>query len=85
MLSKISEIATVPVKAEAINKAPGMMKEGNRSADKGKNDVQKGEIRKNEINDGELKTKVYDENGKLLRVIPPGYLLTGEQKFDFTI
>ncbi len=85
MLNKISEITSVPVKAEAINKTPGMMKEGNKSADKEKNGVQKGEIRKNEINDGDLKTKVYDENGKLLRVIPPGYLLTGEQKFDFTI
>jgi len=85
MLNKISEIASVPVKAEAINKTPGMVKEGNRSAEKEKNEVQKGEIRKNEINDGDLKTKVYDENGKLLRVIPPGYLLTGEQKFDFTI
>jgi hypothetical protein len=85
MLDKISETTAVPVKAEAINKTPGIIKEGNGSAGKEKNEVQKGEIRKNEINDGELKTKVYDENGKLLRVIPPGYLLTGEQKFDFTI
>ncbi len=85
MLNKISEIAAVPVKAEAINKTPGIIKEGNGSAGKEENEVQKIEIRKNEIKDGDLNTKVYDENGKLLRVIPPGYLLTGEQKFDFTI
>ena len=43
------------------------------------------EVRKSEVTDGEIKTRVYDRSGKLLRVIPPGYLPAGEQKFDVTI
>lgn len=85
MLSKISETAAMPVKQEVINKTSGIARDGKGRADKETYDVTKGEIRKNEIIDGELVTKVYDSEGKLRRVIPPGYLLAGEQKFDFTI
>lgn len=45
----------------------------------------KGEVRRVEIKDGNLAIKVYDSSGKLLRKIPPGYLLAGEQKFEITI
>ena len=85
MLSKISGTVAMPVKSAVINKTPGIARDGKGSADKEKYDVTKGEIRKNEIIDGELVTKVYDREGRLRRVIPPGYLLAGEQKFDFTI
>ena len=85
MLSKIGERAAIPVKAETISKTSGIARDGKGRADKEKYDVTKGEIRKNEIIDGELVTKVYDREGRLRRVIPPGYLLAGEQKYDFTI
>ena len=43
------------------------------------------ELRKVEINDGEVAIKVYNNSGKLLRKIPPGYVPLGEQKFDVTV
>ena len=85
MLSKISETTAMPVKSESINKTSGISRDSKGRTDREKYDVTKGEIRKNEIIDGELVTKVYDREGRLRRVIPPGYLLAGEQKFDFTI
>ena len=85
MLNKISETAAMPVKSGGMNKPSAIERDGKGKADKEKYDVTKGEIRKNEIIDGELVTKVYDREGRLRRVIPPGYLLAGEQKFDFTI
>jgi hypothetical protein len=85
MLSKITETAAMPVKSEVMNKTTGTARDGKEKADKERYDVTKGEIRKNEIIDGELVTKVYDREGRLRRVIPPGYLLAGEQKFNFTI
>jgi len=58
---------------------------GNAGVHGGMDEVQLSEVRKSEVTDGELKTRVYDCSGKLLRVIPPGYLPAGEQKFDVTI
>jgi hypothetical protein len=60
---------------------------GNKSASRATPDIAgaKGEIRRLEIKDGNLTVKVYDSNGKLLRMTPPGYLPAGEQKFDVTI
>ena len=64
---------------------PGRNNPVNAGGYDGKNEVPLNEVRKSEVTDGELKTRVYDCSGKLLRVIPPGYLPVGEQKFDVTI
>jgi len=46
---------------------------------------EEGEVRKSEVKDGEMRTKVYDRKGKLLRVIPPGYIPVGEKRFNLTV
>ena len=64
---------------------PEVISTGDKTADKEIRPVKMGEVRKSEVKDGELMTKVYDRNGKLLRVIPPGYVPAGEPKYDITI
>ena len=76
-----------PASADSVSVATGQERNNlfNTGSYDGKNEVKQGEVRKSEVTDGELKTRVYDCSGKLLRVIPPGYLPVGEQKFDVTI
>ncbi len=68
-----------PIQAPEINNA------GKESAVKASTPENQGEVRKSEVKDGEMRTKVYDRKGKLLRVIPPGYIPMGEKRFDVTV
>ncbi len=54
-------------------------------ADQAKDVWKKREIRKTNLDNGKLTINVYDSRGKLLRMIPPGYLPPGKQKFDVTV
>lgn len=68
-----------------LENTSGIKKAVNESAVPEKSGMSQNESRKIDVNDGEIKTKVYDEHGELLRVIPPGYLPAGEQKFEVTV
>ncbi len=69
----------------AAVQAPEVDKAGKESAVKTTMPGNEGEVRKSEVKDGEMRTKVYDRKGKLLRVIPPGYIPVGEKRFDITV
>ena len=63
---------------------PEIINAGKESAAKARTTGKQGEVRKSEVNEGEIRTKVYDRKGKLLRVIPPGYIPVGEKRVDVT-
>lgn len=65
--------------------AAGIINAGKESAAKAGTAGTQGEVRKSDVKDGEMRTKVYDRKGKLLRVIPPGYIPVGEKRFDITV
>ena len=85
--NKNSDNPAAKGKEEANFSAAGLDRNttGNAGVHKNVETVPLSEVRKSEVTDGEIKTRVYDRSGKLLRVIPPGYLPAGEQKFDVTI
>ena len=76
---------TASAKPAGVATGPEENHPGHAALQNGENELNPGEVRKSEVTEGELKTKVYDQSGKLLRVIPPGYLPVGEKKFDITI
>ena len=65
--------------------APDIINAGRESAAKTSTAGKQEEVRKSDVKDGEVRTKVYDRKGKLLRVIPPGYIPVGEKRFDVMV
>ena len=65
--------------------APKSINAGKESAAKERTAAAPGEVRKSDVKNGEMRTKVYDRKGNLLRVIPPGYIPVGEKRFDVTV
>ncbi len=81
-----SEVAEqVSSRPDDAIQAPKYLKTGKENANAAGRMLNQGEVRKNEVKDGEMRTKVYDRKGKLLRVIPPGYIPVGEKRFDLTV
>ena len=81
-LELVKQVAPEP---KASDDLPVIKASGREGAEQGIKKTAKGEVRKSEISDGQVTIKVYDNSGKLLRKIPPGYLPVGEQKFDITV
>jgi len=99
MINSINEMVSVGISAEVQGKnknksaaksdesyeSPDVKKSGRKDDDHSLMNGAGGEVRKSEISDGKVIIKVYNDSGKLLRKIPPGYLPLGEQKFDVTV